>query len=228
MLPPCDQEIFICLCSCVQLKPVTRYCNKLRGQTLGLRTHTRITCEETSSVTMALSRASAFLLPFPRCFFFSAFAFIFLAQVIPFPLSSPPFHLLFPKLAPMLCQMHFNSPVDFFFSCLLCLLVFFFHTLTSQTRCSPFLGFLFFMSPFAWSVTEASLRAQPLIFQCFSKSLAILNVNHFWRCFLNLLFQFAWRVHLRFQALPPFKHSTSKLFLFLVVICKLFLYCYSN
>ena len=158
---------------------MTRYCNKLRGQTVGLRAHTRITCEETSSVTMALSRASAFLLTFPRCFFFSTFALIFLAHVIPFPLSSPPFHLLFPKLAPMLCQMHFNSPVDFFFSCLLCLLVFFFHTLTSQTRCSPLLGFLFFMSPFAWSVTEASLRGRPLVFQCFSKSLAILNVNHF-------------------------------------------------
>ena len=129
---------------------------------------------------MALSRASAFLLTFPRCFFFSAFAFIFLAHVIPFPLSSPSFHLLFPKLAPMLLQMHFNSPVDFFFPCLLRLLVFFFHTLTSQTRCSPFLCFLSFMSPFAWSVTEASLRAQPLILQCFSKSLAVLNVNQFW------------------------------------------------
>ena len=85
----------------------------------------------------------------------------------------------FPSSLQCFVQMHFNSPVDFLFSCLLCLLVFFFHTLTSQTRCSPFLGFLFFRSPFAWSVTEASLRGRPLVFQCFSKSLAILNVNHF-------------------------------------------------
>ena len=121
-------------------KPVTGTCKKLQRHTLALRAHTRITCGETHSVTVALSCVVHPSLCLFHSFVFSVFSCIFIAHGFPFPLSAPSFNLFFPSLSPVLLQMQHKSSGVCFSSSVFCLLVFFFDTIDILTRCHLFLS----------------------------------------------------------------------------------------
>ena len=82
------------------------------------------------------------------------------------------------RRAPVLLQAHCKNDVVFYCPCVLCLRVFFFHTLDISHLMIPVLRFLFIISPSVWSLTEASLCEKLLILRVFSKCLVLLTINH--------------------------------------------------
>ena len=174
-----------------------------KGQTLDLRTHSRNTSGETSSVCFQPS-------------FYLPLLFVFYVHVSSSLLtSSHSLSLLrlsifsFTALLQYLCNMHFLFFCGFssFLLCLSCLSSCSI-PLTRLSGCSfcwlPLLHFS--ISPFCWSVTEASLCDKTCGFPIFSEPLVLFIIDH---CWVLLVFSlpFDFWVHALLETSPHTVHT---------------------